>query len=65
MSVDSAIESVLAAQSAATRTRIDFALLARSQDAAKAQGEAAMQLLQGAASIGKALGKGGTLDLTA
>ncbi|MAT69268.1 MAG: hypothetical protein CMJ58_07045 [Planctomycetaceae bacterium] len=65
MSVDAAIDSVLAAQNAATRTQIDVALLAKGQDAAKAQGDAVVQMLNAAAQIGKAIGKGEILDALA
>ncbi|MCA9234800.1 MAG: hypothetical protein KDA44_04990 [Planctomycetales bacterium] len=65
MCVDCAIESVMSAQAASTRTQIDVALLAKGQDVAQAQGQVVVEMLNSAAQIGKALGKGGQFDATA
>ncbi len=62
-SVDTAINSAIEAQNAATQQQIAYALLAKSQAVAKAQGQAATELLQAAASMGKALGKGQQVDV--
>ncbi|MCA9231185.1 MAG: hypothetical protein KDA57_11060 [Planctomycetales bacterium] len=60
--VDNAVSSVLAAKEAATRQQIGFALLAKSQAAAKQQGQAAIQLLEATAQLSRALGKGQNFD---
>ena len=60
--VDNAVSSVLAAKEAATRQQIGFALLAKSQGAAKQQGQAAIQLLEATAQLSRALGKGQNFD---
>jgi hypothetical protein len=52
----------MAAQSEAMSSQITFAVLKKQQDASKAQGEAAVQLLQSAAQAGKAIGKGNHFD---
>lgn len=60
--IDSAIHSVLDAQAAATQQQIAYALLAKAQAATKIQGQAIANLLQQAATMGKAVGKGQQLD---
>jgi hypothetical protein len=65
MSSCSACSSVMAAQSEAMSSQITFAVLKKQQDASKAQGEAAVQLLQSAAQAGKAIGKGNHFDAIA
>lgn len=62
MSSCSACSTVMAAQSEALSQQINFAVLRKQQDATKAQGDAAVQLLQSAAAAGKAIGKGGQFD---
>ena len=58
----SAASSVSSAQSDALSQQIGIAALKKQQDAAKAQGAAVVQLLQAAASISKAAGKGDGFD---
>lgn len=62
MSSCSACSSVMAAQSEALTHQINFAVLRKQQEASKAQGDAAVQLLQSAANVGKAIGKGQRFD---
>jgi len=64
-SVSNAINAVLAAKSSAVQQQIGISVLAKSQTAAKQQGQAAVQLLEATAQLGKAFGKGERLDLTA
>lgn len=65
MSSCSACSSVMAAQSEALTHQINFAVLRKQQEASKAQGDAAVQLLQSAANVGKAIGKGQQFDAMA
>jgi len=58
----SAASSVSSAQSDALSQQIGIALLKKQQDAAKQQGAAVVQLLQAAANISKAAGKGSGFD---
>jgi hypothetical protein len=58
----SAASSVSSAQSDALSQQIGIALLKKQQDAVKAQGAAVVQLLQTAASLSKAAGKGDGFD---
>ncbi len=58
----SAASSVSSAQSDALSQQIGIALLKKQQDAAKAQGAAVVQLLQTAANLSKAAGKGDGFD---
>ncbi len=60
--MDNAISSVIEAKSAATQQEIAYALLAKSQAAVKAQGQAANELLQAAATMSQAVGKGQQFD---
>lgn len=62
-SIDTAINSAIEAQKAATQQQIAYALLAKSQAVVKAQGQAAADLLQATAHIGKALGRGQQFDV--
>ncbi len=64
-SINNAINAVLAAKSSATQQQIGIAMLAKSQAAVKQQGQATVQLLEATAQLGKALGKGERLDVTA
>jgi hypothetical protein len=64
-SIDSAINATIAAKSAATQQEIAFAILAKSQAAAKAQGDAAVELLEATANLGKAISKGQQFDAVA
>lgn len=61
-SLDPAIEATLAAQNSATQAQIAVALMAKQMTAAKQQGQAAVALLDAAAQMSKALGKGQTFD---
>ena len=54
----SAASSVSSAQSGALAQQIDIAVLKKQQDATKAMGAAVFQLLQTAANLSKAAGKG-------
>ena len=58
----SAASSVSSAQSDALSQQIGIALLKKQQDAVKAQGAAVVQLLQTAANLSKAAGKGDGFD---
>lgn len=58
----SAASSVSSAQSDALSQQIGIALLKKQQDAAKQQGAAIVELLQTAANISKAAGKGTGFD---
>jgi hypothetical protein len=61
-SIDGAISTALAAKSAATQQQIAIALLAKSQQATKQQGDVVVALLQAAAQLSKAPGKGENFD---
>jgi hypothetical protein len=56
--IDSAINSVMEAKRASTQQEIAFAVLAKSQAAVKAQGDAVVELLRASANLGKSLGTG-------
>lgn len=58
----SAASSVSSAQSDALSQQIGIALLKKQQDAVKQQGAAVVQLLQTAANLSKAAGKGDGFD---
>ena len=62
MTIDSAINAVQAAKASATQQQIGIALLAKSQQATKQQGDAVVQLLEATAQLSKALGKGQLFD---
>ena len=64
-SINNAINAVLAAKSSAIQQQIGIAVLAKSQAAAKQQGQAAVQLLEASAQLSKALGKGKNFDAVA
>ena len=61
-SIDCAIGSLLAAKEAAQQTQIAYAVQAKSMDAAKQQGDAAVELLAQAAQFAKSLGSGSNFD---
>jgi hypothetical protein len=61
----SAPQQVLAAQQSATAMQIQTAVQKKSLDAMKVQGAAVLELLQGAANLSKAVGKGGNFDANA
>ncbi|MGC4006416.1 MAG: putative motility protein [Pirellulales bacterium] len=54
--------SGISAASGELASQVTIAVAKKSQDAAKAQGEAVVQLLQDAANLAKAAGKGGSFD---
>ena len=62
-SVNSAINAVMHAKNAAVQQQIGYALLAKSQTATKQQGQAALELLNAAAQLGKSPDKGQRLDV--
>ncbi len=62
-SCDAATSSVLAAQQSALNSKIGYAVAKKSLDAQKAAGDAVNQLLESAANLSKAAGKGQGLDL--
>jgi len=61
-SIDGAISSLLAAKDSALRTEISFAIAGKQLDAQQQQGEAVTELLEAAAQLGKAIGRGGGFD---
>lgn len=61
-SVGDAINSVIQAKSDAVRQQIGISVTAKSLDVSKQQGEAVNQLLDAAASLSKAIGKGQNFD---
>ena len=65
--INSAIENVIQAKSAAVDQQIQFALAAKALQATKAQGDAAVRLLESASLISqsKAHGKGVHFDASA
>lgn len=64
-SIDTALSNVVAAKQAAIQTQIGVALAAKSLDASRLQGEAAVQLIDAAAQLSKALGRGANFDAVA
>jgi len=64
-SIDPAISSVLAAKQAAVKSQIAFALAAKSLDAQKQQGDAAVKLIDAARQTGKEIGRGTQFDAVA
>jgi len=64
-SINHAVENVIQAKSAAVDQQIQYALAAKALKASKAQGEAAVQLLETASRLGKAHGKGANFDAVA
>ena len=63
--INNAIHAVQAAKSSAIQMQIGIAVLAKSQAAAKQQGQAAVELLEATAQLSKALGKGQHFDSVA
>lgn len=64
-SIDPAISGLLAAKDSAVKTQIGFAVAAKQLDASRQEGEAVNQLLQAAARMSKAIGKGDGFDANA
>lgn len=63
--IDCAIQSVVDAKQAALHQQIGIAVAAKQLDATKASGDAAVALLDAAAQLSKAIGKGGAFDAQA
>jgi len=61
-SIESALGSVAAAKQASIQTQIGVAVVAKSLDAARLQGDAAVKLIDAAAQLSKALGRGQRFD---
>ena len=61
-SLDAAVSSVLASKEAAINTQIAVEIVGKRLDAQKQEGEAVNQLLESAAQLSKALGKGAGID---
>ena len=64
-SIDGAISSVLAAKESALKTQIGFAIASKQLKAQEQQGEAMTELLEAAAQLGKAIGRGTSFDAIA
>jgi len=62
-SINTAINAVMHAKSSAVQQQIGYALLAKSQNATKQQGQAALELLNSAAQLSKSPDKGQQLDV--
>jgi hypothetical protein len=60
--MDPAINSVIEAKFAATQQEIAYALLAKAQAMGKVQAQAATEMLQAAANMGKAIARGQQFD---
>jgi len=63
--IDASITNLVAAQRGALSSKISYAVAAKQLDAAEQQGEAVLSLLDGAAQLGKAVGKGDHVDAQA
>ena len=63
MSSVSSSSDVVAAQQGQLNQQIQVAMLRKQNDATKLQGDAVVQLLESAAKLGKALGKGESFDV--
>jgi len=59
---DPALQSVLSAQQSAMQTQVQIAVASKQLSAAKQQGAAIVELIQAAASSGKAIGRGTNFD---
>ena len=64
-SIDSAVSSVIAAKKSAVDSQVAFAIAAKQLSVTKDQGEAATQLVEAAAQLSKAIGKGLHFDAQA
>jgi hypothetical protein len=62
VSMSSSIDSLMQAQSGALQSQIDMAVLKKQLNASKAQGEAALRLLESAAQLNRVNGKGTAFD---
>lgn len=65
MNINSLISSQSQLQAAVVRQQVGIAVAAKALDASKQQGKAAVQLLETASQIGKAVGKGSKFDAVA
>lgn len=63
--VDGGINGLSAAKENAVKTQVAFAVAAKQLDATRQQGDAANQLLEAAAQLGKEAGKGLRFDTQA
>jgi len=63
--VDSAISSVVAAKQDALKSEVQFAVASKQLKAQRREGAAAARLVEQAAQIGRASGKGGLVDASA
>ena len=61
-SIDSALSSVIQAKEQAARQQAAYAVAKKSLDMQEFQGQAAAQLVEAAAQLGKAIGKGAQFD---
>jgi hypothetical protein len=61
--INTAINAVMHAKNSAVQQQIGYALLAKSQNATKQQGQAALELLNAAAQLSKSPDKGQQLDV--
>lgn len=64
-SIDSSVAGVLAAQQAAVQSNIATTVAAKALDAIEQQGQAAVELLEGAVQLSKEAGKGERLSAQA
>lgn len=64
-SVDSAINGLLAAREAQTHAQVQFAVAAKGLQVHKQLGQAAVDLIDAAANLSKALGRGTNFDAVA
>jgi hypothetical protein len=64
-SIDSSVAGVLAAQQAALQSNIATAIVVKALDAVEQQGQAAVELLEGAVQFSKEAGKGDRVDARA
>jgi hypothetical protein len=62
---DPILQSVLSAQQGAMQSQIEMAIASKQLSAMKQQGQAVVQLLQAAANVGKAVGRGANFDAQA
>lgn len=62
ISTNAAINSVISAQQASTQSKVAYTVAGKALDAHRAQGDAAVALIESAGQIGKANGKGQHFD---
>lgn len=62
---DPILQSALSAQQGAMQSQIEMAIASKQLSAMKQQGQAVVQLLQAAANVGKAVGRGANFDAQA